>query len=496
MNIPPLEQKRDVQKLLRSVVKILTVSDAPDYDQPWQTRGPSSTAGSGVIISTARGPRVLTNAHCVENYAFVEARRYGNAHRFVAEVEAIGYECDLALLRIPDESFFAGTVPIPLGTLPDLSDEVSVFGYPIGGERLSITNGVVSRIESIPYAHRQRRLLAVQVDAAINAGNSGGPVLKDGAIVGVAFQALEDADQIGYMIAVPVIEHFLRDVEDGSRDGFPSLGIRAQALESDAHRRFLGLPAGREGGVLITQVAFQGSAWGTLERGDVLLSVDGVPIASDGTVEFRDGEMLSYDYVISRRHVGDTVECRVWRQGAELACVVRLRPPQYLVAEDRYDSPPTYYIYGGLLFAPLTRDYLKTWEDWWHQAPRSLVALYERGFPTPERTEAVILQKVLADAVNQGYSELESLVVERVNGEPVKNLRHLIEMVETSRGDFVQFETTHGLQIVLDRAEVRTRHPVILERFKVPQDRSPDLLAPKRPLPAPARDPRGNSASA
>src|SRR5687768_11666949 len=170
----PREDKRELGRLLRSVVKILTVSDAPDYDQPWQTRGATSSAGSGAIIATARGPRVLTNAHCVENHAFIEVRRYGNAKRFVAMVEAVGYDCDLALLHVEDPEFYLSTVPIPLGELPDLSDEVSVYGYPIGGERISITNGVVSRIESIRYAHRQRRLLAVQIDAAINAGNSGG----------------------------------------------------------------------------------------------------------------------------------------------------------------------------------------------------------------------------------------------------------------------------------------------------------------------------------
>src|SRR5690606_12633997 len=111
------------------------------------------------------------------------------------------------------DSFFAGTLPIPLGTLPHLSEQVSVCGYPVGGERISITQGIVSRIDLVQYAQSQRRLLAVQIDAAINQGNSGGPVIQDGVLIGVAFQALDDAEKIGYVIAVPVIEHFLEDVE-------------------------------------------------------------------------------------------------------------------------------------------------------------------------------------------------------------------------------------------------------------------------------------------
>jgi hypothetical protein len=129
-----------------------------------------------------------------------------------------------------------------------------VLGFPIGGDRLSITEGIVSRIEMTPYAHSQRNLLAVQIDAAINSGNSGGPVVKDGELVGLAFEAMEDAENIGYMIGAPVVQHFLRDVEQGIQDGFPELGVVTQQLESKAHRRSLGLKPNSHGGILITQV--------------------------------------------------------------------------------------------------------------------------------------------------------------------------------------------------------------------------------------------------
>ena len=182
--------KEQVQNVRRSVVKILTTSDPPNYDQPWQTMGAESAYGSGSIVSTKRGLRILTNAHVVENQVFVECRRFGRARKFVAEVEGVGHVCDLALLTIEDESFFEGCVPIEVGKLPILGDEVTVLGYPIGGDRMSITQGVVSRIEMAHYAQSQRRLLAVQIDAAINSGNSGGPVIREGKLVGVVTQAV------------------------------------------------------------------------------------------------------------------------------------------------------------------------------------------------------------------------------------------------------------------------------------------------------------------
>jgi S1-C subfamily serine protease len=466
--------------LLRSVVRVMTVHDDPDYEQPWQTRGPSSSAGSGAIVQTGRGLRVLTNGHVVQNQAFVEVKRYGQAVKYPAVVEGVGHECDLALLRVGAREFFHDVTPIAIGVLPELSEIVSVLGYPIGGTRLSITQGVISRIDMTPYAQSQRRLLAGQIDAAINPGNSGGPVVREGRLVGVAFQSLEEGQNIGYMIAAPVVQHFLIDLENGTFDGFPDLGLVAQTLESASHRRSLGLR--QDHGVLITGVVYHGSCYGVLHVGDVLLAVDGVKIAADGTVPFQSEARIDLAYVVSRCHVGQGVEVEVWRNRRQRRFSIRLRQPQYLVPEDRYDERPTYFLYGGLLFAPLSRDYLKTWgSNWWNNAPRNLVAIYEQCIKTEARQEVVLLQKVLADAVNQGYHNYESLEITKVQDKPVRSLRHLISEVERRTGPFVKFETSDGARIVLARRDAERRNGVVMRRFGVPRDRSLDLVPRSEP---------------
>ena len=98
---------------------------------------------------------------------------------------------------------------------------------------------------------------------------------------------------------------------------------------------------------------------------------------------------------------------------------VLLTGPSLLVPEDRYDVMPTYFIFGGVLFAPLTRDYLKSWgHEWWKAAPNELMTTYETSIRTPVRQEVVILQKVLADEMNQGYHEYENHIVVRVDDFP------------------------------------------------------------------------------
>jgi len=465
-----------MRSLLHSVVKVITVSDAPDYDQPWQTEGPESAVGSGVIVMTPRGARVLTNAHVVENHVFIEVRRYGKSRKFVAEIEGVGHVCDLALLKIDDPDFSGDTPPIPIAPLPMLGDRVSVLGFPIGGDRLSITEGIVSRIEMSPYAHSQRTLLAVQIDAAINSGNSGGPVVKDGELVGIAFEAMDEAENIGYMIGAPVVEHFLRDIEDGIPDGFPDLGIVTQSLESKSHRRSLGLSSSGHSGVLIIGVAHGSSAWGILQKGDVLLMLDGKNLAADGSVRFRKGERIDFTHQIALHHVGETMRVKVWRQGAMHRFEIPMKPPRYLVPEDRYDIKPTYYLYGGLLFVPLSRDFLTTWgSEWWQDAPSELVSTYENEIRSPARTEVVVLQKVLADRVNQGYHGFEALAITRVEGRKIRHLNELIRIVEAATGEFIHFQSHDDSVVVLDREQVEKGNRRIMRRYGVAYDRSEDL---------------------
>ncbi len=468
----------DVHDRIRgSVIKVFTQSDAPDYDQPWQTQGVVSSVGSGLSIATKNGQRILTNSHVVENQVFVEVRRYGQARKFLAKVEGVGHVCDLALLTVEDESFFKGLKPIPVGELPRLGQQVTVLGYPIGGDRLSLTQGIVSRIEMSQYAQSQRRLLSVQIDAAINAGNSGGPAInKRGRLIGVAFEALEEGENIGYLIGSPVIRHFLHDLESGTFDGFPDLGVVTQNLVSATHRRFLGLSSRLHGGVLVANVVHGGSTAGSLQRGDVLYRIAGSRVASDGSIPFRKGERIHFSHLVAQRHVGEAIEVEYWRDGAMHHCNLTLKPPQYLVPEDSYDVKPTYFLYAGLLIVPLSREYFKTWgSEWWTKAPACLTALYEGEVRTAARSQVVVLQKVMADRVNQGYHDHESLVISRVQGRKIRNLKDLIRIVESENGEFMRFDLGDGSTIVLDRAQAKKRSDGILRRFGIPSDRSEDL---------------------
>ncbi|MEM6929419.1 MAG: serine protease [Myxococcota bacterium] len=328
------------------------------------------------------------------------------------------------------------------------------------------------------YTHSQRRLLAVTVDAAINNGNSGGPAFIDGRMVGVAFQSLVDAENIGELVPMPLVRMFLDAVERGMPTAVPGLGIHTQNLENPGLRRRLALPEGQTG-VLVTRVAHGSSAHGWLEPGDVLSGIDGMTIANNGTVQYRGRYRTRFSVALGEHHLGDQLGVRVWRGGQPIERVLTLEPKVELVPRSEYGVEPTWFVYGGLVFQRLTRNFLTTWDRWWNNAPTEFLNEYYIGGRTEERQEIVVLTQVLADDINVGYAPLYDEAVLTVNGVPPRDMAHFVTLVEGST-TIVEIVTTRKGVAVFDPAEVAAATPRILERYRIPRDRSAHLPPSRR----------------
>ncbi len=212
----------------KSVIQIMTAGQQPVWDAPWRSESVRRSSGTGFVISRRR---IITNAHVVSWARQILVRRYQDPKPYIAKVSFIAHDCDLAVLSVDDDSFFEGLEALPIGPLPKVRSTVVTYGYPAGGEQISYTRGVVSRIEVQTYVHiGNRSMLVVQTDAAINPGNSGGPVIQDDQVVGVAFQGAGGLENTGYFIPTRVIQHFLTDIEDGGYHGFPQAGVRLVPL--------------------------------------------------------------------------------------------------------------------------------------------------------------------------------------------------------------------------------------------------------------------------
>ncbi len=469
---------KQMPNIQNSIVKIIATHNHSDYRSPWQRRGIHTVTGSGAII---KGRRILTNAHVVADATLLEVKREGSGITYIAEVEYVCHSCDLALLTVDDPSFFLNGDPLDFDGVPQLQSRVSVYGFPTGGETISITQGIVSRIEVDYYVHSSDRFLLVQVDAAINPGNSGGPAISNGKIVGIAMQALEKANNIGYIVPVPIIKHFLDDVKDGQFDGFPELDIYVQLLENTSLRKSFNLPQGA-GGLLITGVNEDSPLADILQPGDVLLAMDGYRIGRDGKISWEHGLRIEASHLEYRKQVGDTMTAKVFRDGKTLEVTLPLRAGRDRINQQEFDEPPTYYIFGGLVFQPLSNGYLKVANDNKLRLISYLPEYTLQGYKklSPERIPAkrdqvIILSRVLPDAVNHGYKNMEGSAIYSVNGTPVEDMQQLIELIEKSQQADLKFITDFGNVILLQHSVAKVRNNLILQKYQINADRSLDL---------------------
>ncbi len=461
------------EEISKSLVKIYSVISRPDYYRPWQQKSYRSSA-SGFIIEDQR---ILTNAHVVANQTFIEVRRNGNPKRYQAQVISVSHDADLALLSVADPTFFTDIPPLQLGGLPEAQQDVRAYGFPTGGDTLSITRGIVSRVEHIQYTHSSLQFLAGQIDAAINPGNSGGPVIaKNGKVVGVAMQGRRDAENIGYLIPVPIIKHFLEDTSDGHYDGFPDTGIIVQDMENDDAKEKHKM--GKETGVIVRYLLPASSAKNIIQINDILLAIDGHDIADDGTVEFRAMERTSFGYFVDLHQVGEKVAFTLLRDGKKLKVSVPLTVESTNLAPasfEEYDHDPRYFIFGGIVFCPLSKNLLLEWGPTWRtKAPPELIVAVAK-LPTEEREETVIALHILATDTNKGYHDISQRIIKSIDGKPYLNFKDFYTKVNNSTETYISFEDSYRNQFLVHRQKAINNHTKTLKTYRVPQDRSPDL---------------------
>jgi S1-C subfamily serine protease len=457
----------------KSVIQIITFGQQPIWDAPWRFDSVRKGTGSGFVI---KGKRIMTNAHVVSWARQILVKRYQDPATYVARVAFIGHDCDLAVLEVQDESFFDGLEPLALGELPKVRSTVTTFGYPAGGEQISYTRGVVSRIEVKNYVHiGNRAFVVVQTDAAINPGNSGGPVILDGEVVGVAFQGIMGLENTGFFIPTPVVEHFLKDIEDGTYHGFPQAGLRVVPLQNPAYRRMLKLPNNGIG-ARIDSILPIPSTERLLKENDVLLRVGDYDVGSDGTILF-EGNRVSAGVAFNSAQHGESLSLKIWREGQEVEVLL----PLYVYEKDRavgnqYDVLPRYFVYGGLVFTPLSMDYMKTVRGNLSEGGNAELAyeLYYRRNESPEtaRSEPVVLATILAHPVNANMGIQGRALVDRVNGIHIDKLEDLIHAFESEGNPHhvIQFVPHASIQAI-NKTEADAVNLEILRTYNILHDR-------------------------
>src|SRR5450631_2155233 len=471
-----------------SVVKVFATMRYPDPFKPWSKQAPSEVTASGVVIE---GRRILTNAHVVLYASQVQIQANAAGDKVAAAVVAVAPGIDLAVLKLDSESFFDNHPPLPRAArLPQIKDAVLAYGFPAGGSSLSITKGIVSRIEFMPYNFPVSGL-RIQVDAAINPGNSGGPAIADNKMIGLAFSKLSgDAQNIGYIIPNEEVELFLKDIADGRYDGKPAMYDDLQTLENPALRAYLKLDKSVEGMVVHRPTSTDASY--PLKEWDVVTRIGDTPIDNQGMVKIDKDLRVSFGYLIQQVASNGKLHLTVVRAGKSLAVQLPVSAEHPTLVTDLRGTYPSYFIYGPLVFSPATWQLVSSLEN--NAGLMRMLGLVKSPLVTHALDEpdadlqelVVVSSPFFPHRIANGYSNPAGSVVYAVNGTRIKSLTHLVAVLRDLKDSFVTFEFDQkgGEALVFSRQAIMSATDDILMDNGVRAQGSPDTLAVWQDKPA------------
>jgi S1-C subfamily serine protease len=466
-----------------SVVKIFSTMRYPDPYRPWTKQSPSEATGTGVII---KGKRILTNAHVVSYASQIQILANQAGDKLSAQVEFIAPGIDLAVLKLDDETFFDTHPPLTQTTnLPEIKDAVMAYGYPEGGNSLSITKGIVSRIEFTGYNYSVSGL-RIQIDAAINPGNSGGPAVVGDKMIGLAFSRLENANNIGYIIPCEEINLFLQDIADGHYDGKPVVCDDLQTLENPALRAFLKIDKSVEG--MVVHVPASNAPDYPLKEWDVITKIGDTPVDDQGMIKLTSDLRVQFYYLIQKITQDGKVPMTVVRAGKEIQIQLPVPNRRPQVIPDLENEYPSYFICGPVVFSGATKPFVRyliesaEGKQWINNLTYIGSPLLDRITDKPafEGEQLVVISSpFFPHKLAQGYSQPYYQVVKSINGTPIKNLNQLVQVLRDLKDEFItiQFDSRFGETMVFPRKEMFAATDEILTDNGIRSQGSPDTMA-------------------
>ena len=460
-----------------SVVKFHVTSRSPDFQQPWTKQNPRKSSGSGVIIDTeiegldGEGPLILTNAHVVRYASQIYVQPNQTTDKFAAKVVAIAPGIDLAIVRLKKPEVIADNPKLSLADdLPSVKDSVNVYGFPMGGDDLSVTEGIVSRIEYSRYYFLTAGS-RIQVDAALNPGNSGGPAVSNGKIIGLVFSRIQEADNIGYLIPATEIKLFFEDIRDGQYDGKHTVLSSLQTAENGALRERLKM--GEDVTGLIVSSLSQdenSSSESSLKQWDVITHIGPHALDNRGMVRLRSDLRLHFQNFVPKLVEDNMVPLTVYRDGK----TIELKAPAFrqrsmLIPMLEYDYPE-YAIVGPMVLMPAYWEFVEPVManprgfSYFASRESVLISRFSDAPKFPGEQLVVVANQMLPHPIRKGYGNPMMNVITHINDEAVKNLKHAVGLIGDASDEYLEITFAGQTErMVFNREEFMESCETILE---------------------------------
>ena len=458
--------------LIQSLIRVNVTRQNYNFHQPWQQGSPSSHTGIGVVME---GPRILLTSQMMANHRYVELEKLVTGEKGRAEVEVIDYEANLALLRPQDPDFLKDMRPLEFTIDAVEGDLLNVLQVKRNGNIVP-SEGPITAIELLRYPSGSA-FLAYRLNSSLQfrLNNFTLPVLKGGRLAGL-LMGYDSKGQSVDIVAAPIIEHFLKEASDDDYQGFPHFGLKVVPMDDPQLRRYVGIPEDLDGLYVQKIQRGLGAEKAGLREGDIIIEIAGFTPDRYGDYEHPVYGKVSVSYLIRCEfYAGDRVQLKIFREGEILEKEII---PEYIRPEDdpvppfQADSPPRYFILGGLVLQELSLPYLRGYgSDWSFKAPISLVHYQKNRYALDlgEREKIVLLSKVLQTSRGIGYESLRELVIIRINNHPIRKLGDVPEALKFPIDGFhkIEFEDPPKA-IYVDPNELAGINQEIQQRYGLP----------------------------
>lgn len=396
------------------------------------------------------------------------------------------------------DEFYSDMPRLSFSKSPKKTDELYAYGYPYGGDNISISRGIINRYEVGYYLKSQG--IIIQIDTPINPGNSGGPAINNqNMVAGVVFAGYDEpgAQNVGYIIPPFVVTHFIKVFQRYNKfPGICSLGIEVQNTINDAGRSYYNIDkltlklfkdeqhkleeyekkhstiaivqdeihTNKSLGIIVTD------SYGTpeLKRNDIILRINNKNVDSNGYVfHEQSNEMLPYWYLFDFMFPGEKVEIDVIRKEQLKKITFRIKTAKHLVPALEYEVTPRYYILGGLIFVPLSGSYIYQ-QLLLNKGVGGLIGIYEESrWKTNDMEELIILSDIISSELSKGYMGYENLLLMTVNKKKVKNLEHFKDLIDNNKEKYIRLKFSDGVKIILPAHNIVENTQIISKQLGV-----------------------------
>jgi hypothetical protein len=240
-----------------------------------------------------------------------------------------------------------------------------------------------------------------------------------------------------------------------------------QTAENAALRKFLKMP-NETTGLIVTHPYREKEDDYPLKKWDVITHIGPHEVDNQGYVEVRPGLRLKFMYYVPKLAEDGEVELTILRKGETQKIQVEVAADRDMLIPPLKERYPDYFIYGPIVFTPATQEYLRALGG---QATMMLAALdspiLKRLYDLPAEPGeqlVVIATRMFPHPITKGYDNRPLGVISRVNGQEIKNLKHLAEVLRDNGDEFLRFETAdRNESLVFRTSEIKDSTELILE---------------------------------